>query len=133
MPPPFAAQSALEQLGEGRSFEQVAAQLKARAEPARFVSRGAPDLPVELAEALFKGPRPLPDSPRREAIKFEDGTVALFEATDTRVGQQLDIPQIVQLRSDRELQRYTRREIEGYISSVVQEAKVRENPNAFVN
>src|SRR5690606_15238769 len=53
-----AAEQAKAQLAQGRSFEQVAAQLKARDEPARFVQRTAPDLPVELVEALCEAPRP---------------------------------------------------------------------------
>lgn len=128
-----AAQAARAQLEQGRSFDQVAAQLKVRAEPARFVSRGAPDLPVELTEALFKGPRPTAAAPHREALKLEDGSVVLYEATDSRVGQQLDIPQLVQIRSQRELERYTRRDIEAYISAIVERAKVQKNPQAFLN
>jgi peptidyl-prolyl cis-trans isomerase D len=126
-----AAGQAKAQLDQGRSFTQVAAQLKGRAEPARYVSRNAPDLPVELSEALFEAPRPAAGAPVREALRLEDGTVVLFEATDTRVGGQLDIPQLVSLRTQRELQRYTRRDIEAYISALVRDAKVRENPAVF--
>ncbi len=126
-----AATQAKAQLESGRSMSQVAAQLKGKAEGPRYVSRNAPDLPVELAEALFESPRPSADAPVREALRLEDGTVALFEATDTRVGGQLDIPQLVSLRTQRELQRYTRRDIEAYISALVRDAKVRENPAAF--
>ena len=126
-----AARTALAQLEQGRSFEQVAATLNARPEPARFVSRGAPDLPVELSEALFDAPRPAAEAPHREALRLEDGTVALYEATGSRVASQLDIPQLVSLRTQRELQRYTRRDIDAYITGLVDDAKVRLNPQVF--
>jgi len=127
-----AAEQARAQLDAGRSFDQVAAQLKVKAEPARFVSRGAPDLPVEVSEAVFSAKRPTAEAPVRQALKLEDGTAVLFEANDTRVASQLDIPQLVELRTRRELERYTRRDIGAYIGTVVQDAKVKQNPQAFV-
>src|SRR5690606_3792504 len=127
-----AAEDAKQQLEQGRSFDQVAASLRVSAEPARFVSRGAPDLPVELSEALFDAPRPAPGAPLRQTLRLEDGTVALLEATDARVGSQLDVPQLVTLRTQRELQRYTRRDINAYITELVRDAKVRQNPQVFV-
>ncbi len=126
-----AATEALQQLEQGRSFAQVATSLKAEAEPARYVARGAPDLPVELTEALFAAPRPAEGAPVRQTLRLEDGTVALFEATDARVGTQLDVPQLVSLRTQRELQRYTRRDIDAYITGLVDDAKVRLNPQVF--
>jgi peptidyl-prolyl cis-trans isomerase D len=126
-----AANEALAQLQSGRSFDQVAATLKASAEPARFVARGTPQLPVELSDALFAAPRPSAEQPVRQALKLEDGSVALFESAAARTEPLLDIPQLVDLRSQRELERYTRRDIEAYITSVVDEAKVSVNPQAF--
>jgi peptidyl-prolyl cis-trans isomerase D len=126
-----AANAAVEQLAAGRSFEQVAATLKASPEPARFVARNTPDLPVELRDAVFAAARPAADRPVRQALKLEDGSVALFEATASRTQSDLDIPQLVELRSQRERERYTRRDIEAYIATVVEAAKVRQNPQAF--
>jgi hypothetical protein len=96
------------------------------------VGRGSPDLPVELRDAVFKAPRPAEASPVRQALKLEDGGVALFEVTGSRVQSQLDIPQLVELRTQREMQRYTRRDIEAYITGLVNDAKVKENLSAFV-
>jgi peptidyl-prolyl cis-trans isomerase D len=127
-----AARKAVDDLAAGKSFEQVAAALKVKAEPARFVGRGSPDLPVELRDAVFEAPRPAEGSPVRQALKLEDGGVALFEVTGSRVQSQLDIPQLVELRTQRELQRYTRRDIEAYITGLVNDAKVKENLSAFV-
>jgi peptidyl-prolyl cis-trans isomerase D len=127
----IAANEAVTQLAAGRTFDQVAATLRASAEPARFVARGTPDLPVELRDALFATPRPSAERPVRQALKLEDGSVALFESTAARTESLLDIPQLVELRSQRELERYTRRDIEAYIATVVDKAKVRVNPQAF--
>jgi peptidyl-prolyl cis-trans isomerase D len=127
-----AANEAVAQLAAGRTFDQVAATLKASAEPARFVARGTPELPVELRDALFAAPRPAADRPVRQALKLEDGSVALFEATASRTPSDMDIPQLVELRSQRERERYTRRDIEAYIATVVNAARVRENPQAFI-
>jgi peptidyl-prolyl cis-trans isomerase D len=126
-----AAESAVADLGKGVSFEQVAAKLKAKAEPARFVGRGSPDLPVELRDAVFAAARPEAGKPIRQALKIEGGGVAVFEVTAWRVETQLDNPQLVQLRSERELQRYTQRDIDAYLTDVMSEAKVRKNPQAF--
>lgn len=127
-----AANTAINDLAGGKSFEQVAASLKVKAEPARYIGRGSPDLPVELRDAVFAAPRPQEAAPVRQALKTEDGTVALFQVTASRVQSVLDVPQLVELRTQRELQRYTRRDIEAYINSVVGDAKVRENPSAFI-
>ncbi|MDQ2640741.1 MAG: peptidyl-prolyl cis-trans isomerase [Pseudomonadota bacterium] len=126
------ANKAVDELAGGKSFEQVAASLKVKAEPARFIGRGSPDLPVELRDAVFAAPRPQDAEPVRQALKTEDGTVALFQVTASRVQSVLDVPQLVELRTERELQRYTRRDIEAYINSVVGDAKVRENLSAFI-
>jgi len=127
-----AANKAVDDLAGGKTIEQVAASLKVKAEPARFIGRGSPDLPVELRDAVFAAPRPQEGAPVRQALKTEDGTVALFQVTGSRVQSVLDVPQLVELRTNRELQRYTRRDIEAYINSVVGDAKVRENPSAFI-
>ena len=127
-----AANKAVEELAGGRTFDQVATSLKVKAEPARFVGRGAPDLPVEVRDAVFSAPRPGEASPVRQALKMDDGTVALFQVTGSRVQSLLDIPQLAEMRTQRELERYTRRDIEAYISSVVNDAKVRLNPSAFI-
>jgi hypothetical protein len=86
---------------------------------------------VELRDALFAAARPQAGKPVRQALKIEGGGAALFEATGTRTETVLDNPQLVDIRSRRELQRYTRRDIEAYLDDVVDSAKVRKNPQAF--
>ncbi len=126
------ANNSLAELAGGKTFDQVAASLKVKAEPAAFVGRGAPDLPVEVRDAVFDAPRPQEGSPVRQALKLDDGTVALFQVTASRVQSLLDIPELMELRTQRELERYTKRDIDAYISSLVNDAKVRLNPAAFI-
>jgi peptidyl-prolyl cis-trans isomerase D len=126
-----AAQTAVAELDKGTSFAREAARLKTKAQGPQYIGRGSPDLPVELRDEVFARARPTPDRPVREALKLEDGTVALFEATNWRVQSLSDSPQITEIRSQRELQRYTRRDIEAYLTDVVDSAKVVKNPDAF--
>ena len=126
-----AANDAVAKLGEGRSFEQVAGSLKIKAEPAKYVGRGSPGLPVEVRDAVFAAARPAPDKPLRQVIKLEDGSVAVLEVTAWRVQSLSDNPQLVALRAEREMGRYTRRDIEAYIGGVIDAAKVRINPDTF--
>jgi peptidyl-prolyl cis-trans isomerase D len=126
-----AAETAVADLDKGANFAQVAARLKAKTEGPRFVSRGSPDLPVQVRDALFAAARPENGKPVRKALKIDDGGAALFEATRTQAQTMLGNPQLVDIRSRRELDRYTRRDIEAYLADVVGSAKVRKNPQAF--
>jgi peptidyl-prolyl cis-trans isomerase D len=126
------AQGALNDLTAGRNFDAVVAALKLKPEPAKYYARQAPDLPVEVRDAVFAAPRPAPASPFRQALKLEDGNVALVVATDSRAGEALDVPQLVDMRTRRELERYTRRDIEAYIRAILAGSKIREYPAAFV-
>lgn len=126
-----AAQSAVADLEKGAAFAQVASKLKAKVEGPRFVGRGSPDVPVELRDALFAAARPQPDKPVRQALKIEGVGVAVFESTTSRVQAFSANAQLNEMRSQRELQRYSRRDIEGYLDDVVKSAKVRTNPQVF--
>ena len=126
-----AANAAMPRLAAGESFDKVASSLKAKAEAARFVARSAPDVPVELRDAAFALPRPEAGKPQLQAVKLDGGAVALLQVTDSRVREFSDNPQLQQLRTQRELQRYSLREIDAYLTEVVGSAKVRKNPQAF--
>jgi hypothetical protein len=126
-----AANAAMPRLAAGESFDKVAASLKAKPEPARFVARSAPDVPVELRDAAFAMPRPEAGKPQVQAVKLDGGAVALVQVTGSRVREFSDNPQLQQLRTQRELQRYSLREIDAYLTEVVGKAKVRKNPQAF--
>lgn len=126
-----AAEAAAGRLNGGEGIDRIATSLKVKAEPAKFVARSAPDLPVELREAVFALPRPEAGKPQAHALKLEDGSVALVQVTASRVQEFSSNPQLQQLRTARELQRYSLREVDAYLSGVVSEAKVRKNPQAF--
>jgi peptidyl-prolyl cis-trans isomerase D len=126
-----AAEAAVAKLGAGESFDKVAAGLRAKAAPAKFVSRGSPELPVEVRDAVFAAVRPVPGKPFRQAIKVEGAGVALVEVTASRVSQLLDNPELLKMRSERELQKYARRNADSYVAEIVGEAKIRKNPQAF--
>ncbi len=102
-----AAEAAVAKLGAGESFDKVAAGLRAKAAPARFVGRGSPDLPVEIRDAVFAAVRPAAGKPFRQALKVEGGGVALIEVTGSRSQPMSDNAELLRLRSDRELQRYS--------------------------
>ncbi|HYP79426.1 MAG TPA: peptidylprolyl isomerase, partial [Steroidobacteraceae bacterium] len=126
-----AAEAAAPRLKAGENFEAVAATLKTKAEPARFVARSAPDVPVELREAAFALPRPVAGKPGVQAIKMEGGAVALLQVTGSRVKELTDNPQLQQLRTQRELQRYSVRDLDAYLAEVMAKSKVRKNPQVF--
>ena len=126
-----AAEAAVAKLAAGESFDKVAAALKTRAEPAKYVGRGSPDLPVEIRDAVFSSIRPAPGKPHRQAVKVEGAGVALIEVTASRVQPMPDVPQLERLRSERELQKYSRRNADSYVAEILKDARIRKNPLAF--
>ena len=125
-----AAEAAVGKLGSGTSFDKVAAELHGKATPAKFVSRGTADLPVEIRDAVFAAVRPSSGKPYRQAVKVEGG-VALIEVTASRVQSMSDDPQLKQLRSERELQKYARRNANSYVSEIVKAARVSKSAQPF--
>lgn len=126
-----AAEAAVAKLKAGAKFDAVLAELKVKADPARFVARSAPDVPVQLRNAAFAGIRPTADKPHVEAVKMDGGAVALLTVTGSRVQSLTSDPQLQQLRAQRELQRYSVRDLDAYVGDVVSEAKVQKNPQVF--
>lgn len=126
-----AADAAVARLKAGAKFDSVLTDLKVKADPARFVARSAPDVPVQIRDAAFAGIRPTADKPRVEAVKMDGGAVAVLQVTGSRVQALSDNPQLQQLRAQRELQRYSVRDLDAYIGDIVAATKVRKNPQAF--
>ena len=58
--------------------------------------------------------------------------VALLAVTGSRVQSLTDDPQLQQLRAQRELQRYSVRDLDAYVGDIVSATKVRKNPQAFL-
>lgn len=126
-----AADAAAAKLKAGAKFDAVLADLKVKADPARFVARSVPDVPVQLRDAAFAGVRPTADKPHVDVVKMDAGAVALLLVTGSRVQALSDNPQLQQLRSQRELQRYSVRDLDAYVGDLVSAAKVSKNPQAF--
>ena len=127
-----AADAAVTKLKAGAKFDAVLAEFKVKADPARYVARSAPDLPVQLRDAAFAGLRATADKPHVEAVKVDGGAVALLAVTGSRVQSLTDDPQLQQLRAQRELQRYSVRDLDAYVGDIVSATKVRKNPQAFL-
>ncbi len=126
-----AAEAVVPDLQQGANFDKVVGRWKTKVDGPRYVGRGSPDLPVEVRDAVFAAARPAPGKPVVQALKVDGGGVALFEVTGSRVQPLSGNPQLVQIRSQRELQRYTRRDMNAYIASIVGAAKITKNPDAF--
>jgi peptidyl-prolyl cis-trans isomerase D len=125
------ADQALTRINRGESLDAVAASLKIQAEPAKFVGRGAPDLPVELRDAAFALPPPVAGKPERRTVNLEGGAVALLEVSAVRVPTLSEDIQLQRLRAQRELQRYSQRDMDAYLEEVMRAAKVSRNPQVF--
>jgi peptidyl-prolyl cis-trans isomerase D len=127
-----AADAAVARLKTGEKLDAVLSGLKVKSDPARFVARSAPDLPVQLRDAAFAGLRPTADKPHVEAVTLDGGAVALLAVTGSRVQSLTEDPQLQQLRAQRELQRYSVRDLDAYVGDIVSATKVRKNPQAFL-
>ena len=126
-----AADAAVAKLKAGARFDAVLADLKVKADPARFVARSVPDVPVQLRDAAFAGIRPTADKPQVAAVKMDGGAIALLVVSGSRVQALSDNAQLQQLRSQRELQRYSVRDLDAYVGDIVSVTKVSKNPQAF--
>ena len=126
-----AAEAALARLAGGESLDKVAVGFKLKAEPARFVGRADPGLPVQVRSAVFAGVRPEAGKPVRKVVKLDEGGAAMLEVTAVRTGPEGDNAQLRAQRLQRELQRHGRVETEAYIGEIVRTAKIKKNLKAF--
>jgi peptidyl-prolyl cis-trans isomerase D len=123
-----AAQMARTKLQAGASFDALAQELKAKAEPARFAGRQDPSLPAEVRTAVFDAPRP-DAKPVFLALPVADGA-ALVAVTHVRTAP----PHDATAQANRVVEAA---ETEGtadamaYIREVRRTATVRKNPKAF--
>lgn len=127
-----AAEGALKRLQAGESFDKVAADLKVKVDPARYVGRAEGGLPVQVRAAVFSGGRPTAEAPQRRVIELDEGGVALVAVTGTRQPNIAtgDAP----LRAQRQFEEQRRRGqqlTQAYIEALVGAAKVEINPQAF--
>jgi hypothetical protein len=119
-------------LNAGESFDKVSADLKLKSEPARYVGRVDPGLPVQVLEAAFAGRAPSADKPVRKALTLDEGGAALLAITGTRVAEAAASDARVQSqRMAREQQRQGNLVTEAYLTALMNAAKVTRNSKAF--
>lgn len=127
-----AADEALAALGKGESFDAVAARLKLRAEPARFAGREDPALPVQVADAVFSAPRPADGKAVQRVVALDEGGVAVVQVTAARPGGVTPANEFERRqREQRESVLQARLETDGYIATLVKDARVKRSDTIF--
>lgn len=127
-----AADAALQRLNAGESFDKVIADLKLKSEPARYVGRVDPGLPVQVLEATFAGRAPTADKPLRKVLTLDEGGAAVLAVTGTRVADAATSDVRVRAqRQAREQQRQGNLITEAYLNALMNAAKVSRNNKAF--
>ena len=127
-----AAESALQRLNAGEAFDKVIADLKLKSEPARYVGRVDPGVPVQVLEAAFAGRAPAADKPVRKVLSLDEGGAAVLALTGTRVADAATSDaRVMAQRQSREQQRQGNLITEAYLNALVTAAKVSRNNKAF--
>jgi peptidyl-prolyl cis-trans isomerase D len=124
-----AAQDAVQELKGGASFDSVAQQFKASADPAHFVGRRDPSIPIQVRDAAFAAPRPQ-GKPEFRAVTLNDGGAAVFALSAVRAAPVQD-PQGAPSRALQQAQRLGTADVLAYVDEVRRTANVRKNPKAF--
>lgn len=76
-----------EAVRQGRSLPVLAAEHGLQHSPARFVQRGAPNLPPALGEAAFSAPAPAAGEAVVRSVALRNGDQAVFRLTAVRPGE----------------------------------------------
>jgi peptidyl-prolyl cis-trans isomerase D len=124
-----AAQSAVKELTGGASFDSVAQQDHASADPAHFVGRRDPSIPVQVRDAAFAAPRPA-GRPEFRAVTLTDGGAAVLALSAVRTAKVQD-PQGQPARAQQQAERLGTADVLAYVDEVRRTANVRKNPKAF--
>jgi peptidyl-prolyl cis-trans isomerase D len=125
-----AAQAAQEKLAGGTSFDAVAQELKVSADPAHFVGRRDPSIPVQVREAVFAVARPQAGKPQFRALALNDGGAAVVAVTALRTAPAAQKDAQLAAASE-ESQRQGISDAQAYEEEVRRTADVRKNPKAF--
>jgi peptidyl-prolyl cis-trans isomerase D len=125
-----AAQALRAKLEAGGSFDEAAAALGLKVDPAHFVGRNDPSVPAQVRTALFAAPKPA-GKPVYIALPLGTGGAAAVAITQVRTGA---ASQDAQAQADREQQQAGREglaEALAYVAELRRTASVRKNPQAF--
>ena len=125
-----AAQRARDEIRKGSSFDAIAGELKASADPAHFIGRSDPSVPAQVREAAFALPRPA-GKPEITALTLNDGSgAALIAVTGVRTAAAHD-NEAEASRTQQESERLGTGAALTYVDEVRRTASVRKNPKAF--
>ena len=126
-----AAESAKAKLEGGASFDDVAKELGVTAEPARYIGRTDPAVPVQVRTTVFDLPKPTGDKPIYRALKLDNGGAAIVDVTKVRVDSNDANKQMEAARAKQQIDRQGTEDAAAYLEDVRRTAKVRKNPKAF--
>ena len=124
-----AAESARQKLASGASFDEIAKELKASADPAHFIGRSDPSVPEKVRDAAFALPRPAGKAEFR-SIALGDGGAALVAVTGVRTVA-ARAATVHSERALQEAQQLGTADAKAYELNVRRTADVRKNPKAF--
>jgi len=125
-----AAQAAQARLNIGTPFDQVAKELGVTADPAHFVGRDDPSLPVAVRDAVFKSPRPAAGKAVNRAVSLEDGGAALVAVTGVRAEPNPSAEELAKVKNEA-IQRHSNGDAVAYLDELRRTASVSKNPKAF--
>jgi peptidyl-prolyl cis-trans isomerase D len=124
-----AAQNAVKQLDGGASFDSVAQQLKVTADPAHFVGRRDPSVPLQVRDAAFAAARPDGKAAYR-AVPLNEGGAAVIAVSNVRTAVVAD-PQNQPGRAQQQADRLATADVLAYVEEMRRTADVKKNPKAF--
>ena len=126
-----AADAALARLVAGESFDKVVGDLKVKSEAAKFVTRNAADVPVQVRAAVFAGARPTKDKSVLKVVSLDEGGAALVAVTDVKLPKPGEDATAQQLIAQMELRRRGMADTDAYVAELLRTAKVKKNLKAF--
>jgi peptidyl-prolyl cis-trans isomerase D len=126
-----AADTAVKQLFDGKSFDEVVKSLGVTSAPAGYVGRNDPQVPAPVRDAAFEGPPPAGGKPVARAVSIDTGGAAILVVTAVKPGTAGSNPQ----NDTQLLTQYQRRARDGvmnaYLQELQQRATVKRAPNIF--
>ncbi|MGB6602906.1 MAG: peptidyl-prolyl cis-trans isomerase [Steroidobacteraceae bacterium] len=125
-----AAQAMRAKLAAGGSFDEAAAALGLKVDPAHFVGRNDPSVPVEVRTALFAAAKPA-GKPVYIALPLSTGGAAVAGIMQVRTGSASQDGQAQAERMQEAAGRAGLAEALDYVAELRRTASVRKNPKAF--
>jgi peptidyl-prolyl cis-trans isomerase D len=125
-----AAQALRAKLEAGGSFDEAAAALGLKVDPAHFVGRNDPSVPVQVRTAMFAAPKPA-GKPVYIALPLSTGGAAVAAISQVRTGAANQDEQAQAEHTQEQAGRAGIAEALDYVAELRRTASVRKNPKAF--